>query len=512
MSNNILNNQNENNEENAKKNAGAKKGGMGFAKKIRDSKKIKYSTYSALLIVIVIIAIVAVNVGISALTTSLDLNLDLTRNRKYTLSSTSKTVINRLDKEIYIYAMYSEAVKENYPDFTKLFENFENASKMIHIEYVDPTTNPGFTNQFLGGSISAISAGSVIISREDASKFRVLTNSDFYQYKYDSTYTQVIDMSFKGEDALTNALLYVNSDTSPKVFWFSGHGEAPIAYFSEIQTFLQRENFECQTIESTGLAALATGDTLVITGPQRDISTEELSQLKSFMNGGGRLIYLSSPGIALPNFEELLSVYSIGLNRDLVVEGSASHYFYSPAVIVPQLETHSVTSTLRSNNLAAYMQGTHSLANLDVRNSSLTVENIMTTSSSSYGKTNLETTIIEKEAVDTSGPFVVAMSAEMINDFNDQTKNARVVVFGGNAFLTSYYTLGGNADLFIQAVKYMQNEDTEVVNIIGKSMMEDRLSFTSYAQLYGAAGVAVIGIPLVVLVFGVIVWLRRRHL
>ncbi|MGI5898663.1 MAG: Gldg family protein [Christensenellales bacterium] len=484
----------------------------GFFRRFRESKNVKYGTYSTVLILIVLVAVVAVNIGVTALTNSLDLNLDLTRNRKYTLSQTSKNVINRLDKDIYIYAMFPEATKDSYPDYVKLFDNIQKQNSLVKVEYVDPTANPTFTNQFLGGAISAISGGSVIVSREDASKFRVLTQSDFYQYQYDSTYSQIIDAAFKGEDALTNALLYVNSETSPKVYWYSGHGETPISYYSDIQTYLQRENFECLTIESMGLGALVSGDTLVITAPQRDISSEELEQLKGFMNQGGRLIYLSTPGLELPNFEELLSVFGIGMSRDVVVEGSANYYFYSPSVVVPQLGSHKVTSTLRSNNLAAYMQGSHSLVNLDIRNSLLTVENILTTSDTSYGKTNLQSTVIEKEEGDTDGPFVIAMSAEMINDHADPTKNARMVVFGSNAFLTSYYTLGGNADLFLQTVKYMQNEDTEVVNIIGKSMMEDVLSFTSYTQIYVAAGVGAIGIPLVVLLIGIVVWLRRRHL
>ena len=56
------------------------------------------------------------------------------------------------------------------------------------------------------------------------------------------------------------------------------------------------------------------------------------------------------------------------------------------------------------------------------------------------------------------------------------------------------------------------NGEADTVTIVGKNLMNNSLRFNSTAEMYAMAAVAVIIVPVLVLVAGLIVWLKRRHL
>lgn len=477
----------------------------------KNIRKFKYGGYAVLIVVLVIAAVVAVNIGMVQLTQKLGLEFDLTRNSRYTISATSRKVAQELTHDVVIYAMFSEAQKEAYPEYTKLFDNFADQSEHISVQYVDPSTNPQFANKFLGGTVGYISAGSVIVSRSDDSKFRVLDQYDFYDYSYDSSYNVSLD-AFIGEEAVANALLYVDSDISPKVYWLTGHEEDTTSSYATVVNYLTRENYECADLDATMLATLEKGDVLVISAPKRDLTSDELKQLGAFVDDGGRLIYLAAQGLSLPNFEELFEGYGVTLHPNIVYETDTKYWMSSPVLLVPKLASHDVTSTVRSNNLSVYMPYAQWMEVSAVKNNVLTVTPLMTTSDTSYAKMNAESTVSTKEDGDMEGPFTLAVAIEQADAYGETENDVRIAVYSTSMFATQLSAYGGNTDLFLQTVRWMQNEETNVVSIVGKSLSEDLLSIRTASQAYLACGIVTIGIPAIVLICGIVVWLRRRHL
>ena len=56
------------------------------------------------------------------------------------------------------------------------------------------------------------------------------------------------------------------------------------------------------------------------------------------------------------------------------------------------------------------------------------------------------------------------------------------------------------------------NGEADTVTIIGKNLMNNSLRFSSTAEMYTMAAIAVIVMPALVLIAGLVIWLRRRHL
>ena len=110
------------------------------------------------------------------------------------------------------------------------------------------------------------------------------------------------------------------------------------------------------------------------------------------------------------------------------------------------------------------------------------------------------------------GPFTLAVAIEQADAYGETENDVRIAVYSTSMFATQLSAYGGNTDLFLQTVRWMQNEETNVVSIVGKSLSEDLLSIRTASQAYLACGIVTIGIPAIVLICGIVVWLRRRHL
>lgn len=479
----------------------------------KNTRKFKYGGYAIAIVVLVIAAIIAVNIGVAQLTKALDLEFDLTRNNRYTLGAVSRKVAKELKHDVTIYAMFSEADKEGMPDYVKLFENLMDETDKISVQYIDPAKNPQFVNKFLTNSVNSITQNSVIVSRSDDSKFRVLDKYDFYKYSYDMNTYREQKEAFIGEEAVSNALLFVDSDVSPKVYWLTGHEELGMAYYGLVIDALSRENYECAEIDATRLSELQKGDVLVISAPRRDLTADELTRIGAFAEDGGRLIYLASDqDAALPNFEELFEVYGLSFHRDLICESDPEYWYENPFLLVPEIAAHEVSSVVRENKLPIVIPYAQWIETSSIKSNILTVTPLLTTSSSSYAKTNHESTVMEKEEGDVDGPFNVAVIVEKTDPYGVKENDVRIAVYSSCYFATQTAGYGGNGDLFLQTVRWMQNADTNVVSVVGKSMAEDRLIIRTQAQALLACGVVVIVIPVLVLAAGIVVWLRRRHL
>ncbi|MBE5762140.1 MAG: hypothetical protein E7334_09100 [Clostridiales bacterium] len=474
----------------------------------------RYGRRAKLIAVFVLVAVILANLGTYFLTESFGLEFDMTRNSKYTLSSTGKETAAALTKDVVIYSMYGEESKETYTYLYKLVENFAAASDRITTQFIDPVKNPTFANQFLTNGTTSIPTGSIIVSTADHTKFRVLTSYDFYNYTYDESYNVSIT-GYKAESSIANALLYLNSDSSPMVYFLSGHGEISTSVFGTVIGVLEQLNYTCVELDGSQLNTLVQGDTLVVNGPTRDLTSEEVADLSAFMDNGGRMIYLAEIGYELPNFEEVLSKYGIGINNDIVYETDSTKYYYNQTYVVPdEFGVHAITDQLAGQNLTALITESRSLYNTDVTTPNLTVTSLMDSSKGSFGKVDLESIATTQADGDNIGPLSLAMAAEQLHYTSgaDQDPATKLVVFGSCSFISSFYSYGANGDLFIYAVNWLQDAQADTVSIVSKSLRGDSLGFTSYAQIWTVGAIVVIVIPFIVILAGVVVWLRRRHL
>lgn len=478
-------------------------------KKIISNKRFRYGAYATLITVAVIAIVILFNVVLTSVEGSMGWKLDLTKNKLYSLSSQTNSILKKLDQTIYIYSLYETGKQDARID--AILSKYKTGSKWIQYTNIDPIKNPRLVEKF-DKEQTGIEPGTIIVSDKDGKRFKRLGQADLFGYDYQTQTTTSIQI----EPKVTGAILYITSGITPKAYFLQGHEESSVLSDKTfLKDMLNNENYEVDEINLlTAEKKLVQGDTLIIMSPKKDISKEESAKVKTFLENGGKAIFmLDAIRDDLPNFKALLQPYGLSIDKDIIVEGDQARFYQNPIYLVPSMETSDITSPLISNKLAVVMPASQSIVLPATANPAVTITPLLKTSDKAWGKINLDSQVTDKESGDLTGPFVVAVSVEK-KDPKDAAKSTKIIVMGSSQFITStdVASLSGNTDFFLNCVNWMKTEKSTNLTIRAKDIDTNKLNITDYQQAILLAVLVVIVIPLIVFGVGGIVWFRRKHL
>lgn len=461
----------------------------------------KVGGYSFVLSLVVLAILIAVNVLASKLPTSWT-QFDISAAQLYSLTSDTKVVVTNLQQDVTIYWI-SQAGKEDTV-IQKLLDRYQELSDHITVVKKDPDVYPTFAQQYTGETVMN---NSLVV--ESGDKNRYISYDNIYQYDTGSYYTTgSVSQSFDGEGQITSAIDYVVSTDLPQVYLLSGHGEAALP-----ETFadeLERSNYE--TVEDFSLlnvdAIPEECDVLLINAPTSDISDEELTMLRSYVQGGGKLVVLSGPqeNADLPNLQALLSDYGVTVNDGVVVDTNRDYYaFTAPYVLMPEIESSDITDPLKDGDYHVIVPIAAGLT-VGEDNGGATVTSLLKTSTDSFSKAaGYAMTTYDKEDGDIDGPFTLAVSVE------DANAGGRLLWVASDYLLDDMYnsySSGANLDFVMNGLSWMIG-NTDAVSIRSKSLDYNYLTISSSSAAW--LKVCMIGIiPVGFLLLGLDEVLRRR--
>ncbi len=452
----------------------------------------KGGSYSIALTAIVIAILVVVNILVSVLPTTLT-KYDISSTNLYSITSSTKVVVNALEKDVTIYWVVQSGKEDEVIE--NLLGKYEGLSSHISVVKKNPDVYPTFTSQYTSADVPN---NSLIV--ECGSKNRYISYDDIYLTDVDyTTYSYVY--SFDGEGAITSAIDYVVADELPKVYMLEGHGEESLS--SEFETQIDKENIELDTISLLNTDIPSDASALLIYAPQSDISEEEATILKDYIEDGGKLLVIAGPteNGTLTNLYSILEDYGVETTDGIVVESDRNYYaFQQPYILLPEISSSDITDPLLEENYYAIVpiaQG------LKVSGDSVTT--LLSTSSSSYSKvTGYAMTTYDKEDDDVDGPFAVAVLVDTDND-------GQVIFFTSNYFLNeayNAYSSGANLDLAMNALSSLIGE-REAVSIRSKSLGYNYLTISeSDASKLKMWMIGVI--PVAFVLYGVMTVIDRR--
>ena len=460
----------------------------------------KVGGYSVVLALIVLAILVAVNVLFSVLPSKFT-QFDISAAQLYSLTSDTKVVATNLDKDVTIYWITQAGQESTVLD--KLLDRYQDLSDLITVVKKDPDIYPTFAQQYTDETV--VNKSMVV---ECGDKSRYISYDDIYQVDTASYYTTgSVSQSFDGEGQITSAIDYVVSDELPKLYLLSGHGE--VALSDTFSNELTRSNYE--TVEDFSLLNVdeipEDCDALLINAPTSDISDEELTMLRDYVQGGGKLLVLSGPQkeASLTNLDALLADYDVTVSDGIVVDTDREHYaFTAPYVLMPDIESSDITDPLTeesSHVIVPIAQG------LTVgSNGSVTA--LLTTSDEAFSKAaGYAMTTYEKEDGDTDGPFTLAVS------ITDSTAEGKIVWVASDYLLDdtyNSYSSGANLDLVMNGLSWMIGKN-DAVSIRAKSLNNSYLTISSSSAT--VLKVVMIGvIPVCFLLLGIDEVLRRRKM
>ncbi len=474
----------------------------------KDSKARK-GLASTLLVTVVIVALILGNVLLS----TKDITFDVTANEIYTLSGESEKILKNLDQEVTIYIINGETDVDN--SYAQIFEQYKKASKKVKLEYKDPDIYPNFVSQYTDDGSSEVTENSAVIVCGD--KYRLVSADDYVSYTLNSSYSYEAD-SLNIESLFTGAINYVTSENTPIIYTLTGHSEKDLS--DSLTKALETDNYSIESLSLLTESSVPEDcEILMINGAEKDLNEDELKAIRTYMENGGKLyISLDAAYGGLTNLNSLMEEYGIGVNDGVVVETDSSKYYQNNGYLLPDIQNADATSAQYNKNIYILSPMSAGLTDLTEESEeddstetseetdTYTVTGLLTTSDSAYSKVNLKSSTLEKEKEDIDGPFDIAAAV------SDETGGRMIV--NGSVYMSDdsidAAVNGANTDFIVNGINYL-SEETSQISIRSKSLSAETAIVPAFQQKVALTGLVFI-LPVILIVFGIIVVIRRRRL
>jgi hypothetical protein len=260
---------------------------------------------------------------------------DFSRDQKYALSDKTKRFLGTMKNKMRVTVFFAP----NTPitgDVQSLLTEYQYAGKgKIDIENIDPERN-------------------LSRAKELFEKYKVVSDESLLVLDYEGRNKTVkasemaeIDQSgaafgegprvaaFKGEQAITSAMMDLVEGKKNTLGYVTGHKEPPIAEptpppmfmqpqqqeagspISVLKTFIENENIKFQELNLQNEPEIpADLKTIVIAGPMYDLSDREMKLLRDFWEKQGRILLLVDPAARTPKLTAFVNELGVKVNDD----------------------------------------------------------------------------------------------------------------------------------------------------------------------------------------------------
>lgn len=474
------------------------------------SRSFKYGTMATAITAALIVVVIAANMVFSVLTDSYSWALDLTSTNMYDISDATKQVVDSLDEDeqVKITVFFDET---KYPHYlAEPLKRFSNLSDNITYSYVDPEKNPASLTQY--GSEYNIESAAVVVECGD--RIRVFNINDYFEVDQETG-----SMYIYLEERLAAGVLFVTKEEVPTVYFLNGHGEEGyeglMNLFANNGANVEEINLMTDAVEFTSQSRV-----MVICGPTRDYSDSEIRVIEDFVNNdnelGRNIMYFSSTdSVEVPNLEKFLKSWGVEFNDDLVLESEYRVGNY-PYLVLPQFTTEEImnTGSTVSTVTSPIMSYARSIKLLFEENGVYKTQPLISSfAETSYSKgTETVTATWDKEENDKSGPFDLSVLSMKYTYRNNIQIQSYLLACGSIEMLNSdYLTYTGNGEYLMQMYKIMVNEQDDTILAARKSS-SSTVAVLNSTQTNVMTAVVLAVVPLIFLVVGLVVYIRRRFL
>lgn len=467
------------------------------------SRGARYGAYAT----VYTIVIVAVLAAINFLANRYDKSWDSTANKQFSLADQTKKVVKELPRDVTI-TYFDKATQ--FPQARDLLDRYSNLSPKLHVNYVDPDKKPQVAKAAGVRSYGTIQIDSGT-KKEEAKSL--------------------------SEEEVTGALIRSLKTGERNACFVTGSGEASIddasgrSGYGAAKDALDKNNYKTRAVNlltsgaqaatpAAAGAAPAAGKIsvpsdctlLIVGGPQHDYVQPEADAIKSYVESGGKALFLLDPPLQTgrsqiddnTTLNAVLAGWGVTVNKDLAldVSGIGQIFGLSEAVpLVAEYDPHPITDPLKGTATAFPLSRT-----LDIKNTDkTTVQKLFSTTENSYATNNLssgEVRIDPKK--DKKGPLLLAAAGTY-----NGSPQGRFVVVGSSQWLgNNFIRFNGNRDLFLNMINWL-SADEDLISIRPKAPEDRPLNMTAQ-KLNSVFWLSVVIFPLAVVGFGMATWWKRR--
>jgi ABC-type uncharacterized transport system involved in gliding motility auxiliary subunit len=294
------------------------------------SRQTKYGAYATVYVVVILAVIFVAN----WLAKDHNKTVDVTANKRFTLSDQTKKVVGGLSKPVQVYYFDKS---DSYERARDILDRYKNLSSKFEVNYVDPDKKPD-TARVEGMH----NFGDIIIDNGTKKE------------------------TAKGltEEEVTGALIRVLKNGVRTVCFVEGEGEHQLSDtsregYSTFKDALEKNNYKTQTISLIAKPEIPRDCSIVVVGgPKHDYLQPAVDAIKTYVQNGGHALVNFDPVLKLPDsnmgdtpaLAALVDSWGVTANGDVILDlSSASRLFGQLSPVVGSYESHPITRVMGDN-------------------------------------------------------------------------------------------------------------------------------------------------------------------
>jgi ABC-type uncharacterized transport system involved in gliding motility auxiliary subunit len=451
------------------------------------ARQTKYGAYAGIYLLVVLAILVVVNI----LANRYNKSFDTTSNKRYSLSEQTQKIVKGLKQNATI-TYYNQST--HFQEGKDLLDEYANLSTKIHVAYVDPDKSPE-----LARAAGIRNFGTAVVqvgAKKEIAK----------------------DLT---EEGITGAFIRDLKGTTRTVCFVTGSGEHQIDNterdgLSHFKDLLARDEYQSRSIDLLQQAVVpADCTTVVIAGPTHDYQQPEIDAIKTYVEGGGRALFMLDPPIQFGSSEiaandaltSVLESWGVTLDKNMILDLNPVGQLAGlgpQVVLVTTYASQPIVSDMRGSAVGIPLS-----RSLDIKDTGKTsVQKLFDSSGSSLATSNLSSAEVSvADPKNRKGPFTIAAAGT----YNTGKPNSegRFVVIGSSSWAANRFLgFNGNGDLALNAVNWLSS-DEDLISIRPKPPEDRRITMTR-AQLILVRTVSQFVLPLIVVIAGTMVWWKRR--
>lgn len=477
------------------------------------------ATNRVLQIVLILVLVLSLNI----VSTKYFSRVDLSKAGNFTLSAESKAYINQLDDTVDIIVTIPNDTEipesqQIHKHLKKLFREYtatstRNGRSYIRVEFVD-IYRQRKRAQELSNQYNLTQENIILVAMGERTS--EVLQVDLYEVE-DNQIT-----GFRGEKAITSAIIEVSAKDKNKIFFLTGHGEMrlddvdPLRGLSELNNFLRERNYMLATLDLSVTSKVPEdADLVVVPAPQASLLPEEVEKLRRYMSErNGRTIVFIDPG-RRHGMEDLFYDWGILAEDMAIVDNGPDFRSQEGDIIIRRFSKHPITELLIDYQITALF-GRPRPIRIDpaaLRDPGLKVTQIIGTSDQSWAERDYRKNNIPKfdPKRDLRGPITVAAASTRSagTDLGITIPGGRFVVFGNSDFISNNrLRTFGNRSLFYNSLNWALSRN-DMLNIATRPLRSYQVVMSEHdlnrSIFYFAT------IPSATALLGLFIYLIRRR-
>ena len=451
---------------------------------------------------------------------------DFSRSQKFALAEQTKRVLRELKKPVTLTVIASptfvSAAGQILGDVKSLLAELQfSGRERVVVELVDPTRNLTRMRE-LQEKYKFNSADNLLILDYDG-RARVVPLADMADFDFRPVAQggEPRLLAFRGEQAITGALIALVRPEEQVVYFMQGHGEPDLGAGSPVGLlvdYLQKQNIKLATLSLASSDAIpADAGAVIFIAPKSDLDEREAAIFSAWWGKRGRLLVLLDPDTKTPRLQSLIESAGVRPLENRVLRTIQLPFATAILRDVTGIVLPTTQMTQRLAGVTVLFPGQTQSLQFDeetAKREKIQLRSLIEPAEEFWGEAdyamNNPSGVRYDDGRDFGQPLSIAASADRggIEDDRVELQTSRLIVVGSSQFVFDAMIKPQGLDFVLGAVNSLLDR-SRISGVAPKNVSHFSLNLTD-AQMGILALFTMVIVPTVAAFLGFIAWWRRR--